>query len=305
MPYRTLAERDRAPRGARARLYTDALGVVYVVTFEDGSPPLRHRVYSAMDVSDGRGATEAGMVFRERLVALAPVTRTTPGLEPILDIAGEGETLHTVHPEREQFPLPDALRRGLGGPLAASAAATCIKDVLRGASHLFTALEPPATPVLKPKGILLDGEGHASLDPVYSVHPTFHPGSGEPGEFLPKDLDLLAPELLTSERPDERTFVFLAGQLLLRLLLGRSPFPVHGYDRVRALAEPRDILIAVAREVPLPLYRVVLRAMTKEPSARIPGALALAAALEEATRELGVGDGRDVLADLARGARRG
>lgn len=102
---------------------------------------------------------------------------------------------------------------------------------------------------------------------------------GTPAYMAPEQARRGAAEL------DPRTDVYGLGATLYELAAGRQPFPAETREAVlaRTLHEEPPPLSEIAPDAPRGLDRVVRRCLAKEPAARYPGPLALAADLEALT----------------------
>jgi serine/threonine-protein kinase len=92
----------------------------------------------------------------------------------------------------------------------------------------------------------------------------------EPGAFL-GDASYLAPEQLTADGgPDQRADIFAWGCLAYEMLTGMAPFMrtvSNGTVADTSLEEPAPITL-VRRDVPTPLVRLIMRAMSADPANR-------------------------------------
>jgi serine/threonine-protein kinase len=105
---------------------------------------------------------------------------------------------------------------------------------------------------------------------------------------LPGELTLpinMAPEQVVGDPSDAKSDVFLLGALLYRMLTGQAPFEgdEEGISQ-RIRHHPPTPIRALAREVPSPIAKVVMRCLAKRRHDRIPDMVSLAARLTRVLR---------------------
>ena len=160
-------------------------------------------------------------------------------------------------------------------------------EVARIGVELGRALESAHAAGRRPYGVtarqvVLAADGHLVLSsPGGDPQPA---GNGESG-FADTPL-YAAPEILQGEHGTQRSDVYSAGVVLYRLLTGAFPVPAQAVQQRRHIEarNARDDLRG--SRVPLPLARVVERAIDARPEARYATLDALCADLQEAAREL-------------------
>jgi len=167
-----------------------------------------------------------------------------------------GENLLTVF--NEQLPVERAI------------------DIVRKAAAALTAVfaARDVHGMLKPENILL--APGTDEDETVKVLNFFGSGTfNRPNRnavFVPsvEDVNYLAPELVSSDRGDERSDVYSLGSLLFRMLAGEVPFPAESFTESvkKALDEPPPPLSSFRTDLPEDLERVILTAMSKNPEMR-------------------------------------
>ena len=101
-------------------------------------------------------------------------------------------------------------------------------------------------------------------------------------EWSLEDVSYFAPEQLLQEKPTERTDLYSFGLILYQLVTGRLPFAadtVEEMKRVRMRCDPippREL----NPNLPLPLERIILNLLSRDPSRRYPSAVMVLDALE-------------------------
>ncbi|MGN8245116.1 serine/threonine-protein kinase [Cellulomonas soli] len=135
---------------------------------------------------------------------------------------------------------------------------------------------------IKPANVLTTDFGWPALTDFGIAATTGHGGSATVGMSIPWS----PPELL-GDRPtgDERSDVYSLGATIYSLLAGRTPFELPGSPNGAA-----DLVGRIERmplpptgrdDVPPDLHDVLVRAMEKHPSRRLPSAAAVARALQQ------------------------
>ncbi|WP_449385034.1 protein kinase domain-containing protein [Cellulomonas soli] len=135
---------------------------------------------------------------------------------------------------------------------------------------------------IKPANVLTTDFGWPALTDFGIAATTGHGGSATVGMSIPWS----PPELL-GDRPtgDERSDVYSLGATIYSLLAGRTPFELPGAPNGAA-----DLVGRIERmplpptgrdDVPPDLHDVLVRAMEKHPSRRLPSAAAVARALQQ------------------------
>lgn len=107
--------------------------------------------------------------------------------------------------------------------------------------------------------------------------------TGTPSGFGPAGtVPYMSPEQLRCEGADERSDIFSAGVVLYEMAAGRPAFPQRQLAQlIDAILHQDPIPLSTVNPfVPLPLERIVTRAMEKQPSLRYQSAAELAEALE-------------------------
>ncbi|MBI3725811.1 serine/threonine protein kinase [bacterium] len=173
--------------------------------------------------------------------------------------------------------------RGVFEPLEAAALAAQIARGL-AAIHAVGLVHRD----VKPANILMDEEGRPKLTD-FGIVGTSVESRVELAKSLTRTGELLgtlqyvAPEQIEdAKRVDARADLYALGCLLHMLIAGRAPFEGIGYELVKKhLADAPPPLRRVVPRVPVPLERLVLRLLEKDPAARPATALEVAEELEE------------------------
>ncbi|GHG46755.1 serine/threonine protein kinase [Flavimobilis marinus] len=153
---------------------------------------------------------------------------------------------------------------------------------------------------IKPANILTTDYGWPALTDFGIAATTGGDGAAGTGMSIPWS----PPELL-AEHPtgDRRGDVYSLGATIYSMLAGRSPFEIAGQSN-----GPADLISRIERvplpaidrsDVPAGLQALLARCMTKEPARRYDSALAVARALQQVERSLGLTEtGIDLSEDL-------
>ena len=95
--------------------------------------------------------------------------------------------------------------------------------------------------------------------------------------------DYMSPEQVAGEELDHRCDVYAAGALLFELVVGQVPFDTPGPLTTMAAHLNQDLpsprTVAPDRDIPIPLERVIVKALAKQPADRYATAAELAHAL--------------------------
>jgi serine/threonine-protein kinase len=99
----------------------------------------------------------------------------------------------------------------------------------------------------------------------------------------------LAPERLKGRPADPRSDLYAIGIILYELIAGRAPF--IGADDFELISahlhdDPPPLDLVAPTPPPEPVARLVMQALAKEPDHRFASALAMAAAIEDASRSI-------------------
>jgi serine/threonine protein kinase len=138
---------------------------------------------------------------------------------------------------------------------------------------------------LRPTGIFVPESAHVTVVPFGTI-PIF--GSGGTLATLSRDeIAYIAPELVKSHVPDRRADIFTLGVIGFELLAGKRPFQGTNIPALlHALVheDPDVTALRASRHTPT-LERVIVTALSRDPSARYSGADLMLADLEALTIE--------------------
>ncbi len=99
----------------------------------------------------------------------------------------------------------------------------------------------------------------------------------------------LTPKRLKSRPADPRSYLYAIGIILYELIAGRAPF--IGADDFELISahlhdDPPPLDLVAPTPPPEPVARLVMQALAKEPEHRFASALAMASAIEDASRSV-------------------
>ena len=166
---------------------------------------------------------------------------------------------------------------------------------------------------VRPRNVLVSRHGKVKLV-------NFSVASDERMSTAPELLDhgasyvgptYMSPEQILGEAVDPRSDLFSLGVVLYEMLAGERPFkaPDERNESLRIRNEPAPSLSRRVPDLSPALERIVLRCLEKMPSDRFQSAAALADALAQLARELGIRDPAEVirgaLSDAGVGVKRG
>jgi serine/threonine-protein kinase len=268
--------------------FFDALASTYVVERELGRGGMA-TVYLARELHHQRPV--ALKVLRESLSAELGAERFLreietaarlqhPHILPVFDsgeTAGrlwftmpyvEGETLRQRLERTPPLEIADALR------IAREAAQALAHAHQHGVVHRD----------IKPENILLTSDG-STLVADFGIARSTQDGGERltTGGMVVGTPSYMSPEQASAEvEVDGRSDIYSLGCVLYEMLAGRPPFTGATPHAIvaRHLTEPPPPFRAMGRRVPLPVERIVRKAMAKAPGERYPTAAAVAAALE-------------------------
>jgi WD40 repeat protein/serine/threonine protein kinase len=134
---------------------------------------------------------------------------------------------------------------------------------------------------LKPANILLDEQGNAYLsDFGIAKELSAEPGVTQTGVIVGTPA-YLTPEQVQSQPITPQTDIYSLGVVLYELLVGEHPFPdtPTGELVIKHLKQPLPLVKNSRPDLPSDVDQVIQKATSKDPSARYPDTLSLAAAL--------------------------
>jgi hypothetical protein len=162
--------------------------------------------------------------------------------------------------------------------------ARILLDVLEGLGHAHD--RGMIHRDVKPSNIMLTKAGQAVITDfgiAQIVGGTLHTVSG----VLMGTPSYMAPEQGLEGQSDARSDIYSLGVVLYEMLTQRTPFEADTPLAIlmRHLNDPLPLPCEVDPAIPLPLERVVLKALSKSPDERFQSALEMAQALREATEQ--------------------
>jgi serine/threonine-protein kinase len=173
----------------------------------------------------------------------------------------------------------DLATRLRAGPLPARQAAEILAAVAGAVQHLHA--NGILHRDLKPSNVLLDAGGSPQLADFGLARDDRADGGTATGTVLGTP-EYMPPEQAAGRSVDNRADVYGLGAVLYALVTGRPPF--SGETRLLALMNVLEREPVPPRRlrtnVPLPLERICLRCLEKDPARRYPTAAAVAADLE-------------------------
>lgn len=220
-----------------------------------------------------------------------------PNVVQTLDLGEEGGVTYLVMEwvDGESLSTLLKLAKNKGAVLPMPLALFLATGICRGLHAAHEVTDDDDVPLgivhrdVSPQNVMITHDGHAKLAD-FGVAKSHLEGAATVVGQLKGKIPYMAPEQALGRRVDRRTDVFAMGILLYRLTVGTHPFGKTNDDVVTL----RNILDAppvrpaeIAPTFPALLERLILRCLEKDPDARFQSAAELAAALEEATSEVG------------------
>ena len=162
-----------------------------------------------------------------------------------------------------------------------------ILDVLDGLAYAHS--ERIIHRDLKPANILLTRRGEAVIGDFGITHIIGGTRRTERGALI-GTLEYMAPEQGMTGRCDAYSDIYSLGVVFYEMLTQRTPFDADTPLAVlmKHINDPLPLPRRIDPEIPEPLERVVLKALTKRPEDRYRGAREMAQALEAAAEEAGL-----------------
>jgi eukaryotic-like serine/threonine-protein kinase len=253
--------------------------------------------------------------FVEMLIDEAKVVSAIhhPNVVSTLDVVCENDDLlivmDYVEGETLAMLLREAATRSPRQPTARGIASRIVLDALAGLHAAHTAKTHTGQPLnivhrdVSPQNIMVGVDGVARVLDFGVAKAERRHHSTKPGHIKGK-FAYMSPEQVRGSRVDARTDVFAAGIVLWECLTGHRLFPQtekqRGVERVLTMPIPRPSTHdkTLSRDID----EVVMRALSRDPSARYPSAADFAQALHAAIQPAcHVEVGRWV-ADLAKGS---
>ncbi len=137
---------------------------------------------------------------------------------------------------------------------------------------------------IKPANILLDEDDNAYLSDFGIAIDVERNRDPSEFEFAPSSPQYISPEQLLNEPVTPLTDLYSFGLVLYELLTGQHPFADDALDEIikHHLRDPLPLVQKQRRDVPPEVDAVIQRATAKQPTARYPDALTMAAAFRNA-----------------------
>lgn len=234
-------------------------------------------------------AEEKEFLARFRREAQAVAALRHPNIVQVFDFDAQGDVYFMVMELLEgdtlKARLSDYRLRGERMPLGEMA--RVLLDVLEGLGYAHG--EGMVHRDIKPANIMLTRRGQAVIGDfgiAQIVGSTRHTVSGA----LMGTLNYMAPEQGLEGRSDARSDIYSLGIVLYEMLTQRTPFDADTPLAVlmKHLNDPLPLPRKVDPSIPEPFERVVLKALSKRPQERYPGAKEMAQALRHAVEDAGL-----------------
>lgn len=252
-------------------------GVVYKAVRQGDNHPVALKL-----VTPGRFASAAR---REQFVreARAAAQINHPGLRRLYEAGESGDRLYLAMEYLEGSTLKNLL---VSGPLPTETAVAWAAEIAAGlaAAHEAGVVHGELTP----RKVFITQDGSVKLLDAGLWRLAVPSGVDISQEDTLRTAQLagglvggLAPEQIRGSEPDVRSDVFALGTLIYEMVTGQHPFAEGGpADSMhRVLEREPEPLTELAPEAPPALSTVLARAMAKDPAARYPSAVKMAAAL--------------------------
>jgi serine/threonine protein kinase len=222
-----------------------------------------------------------------------------PNIVQIYDLGLVGGTYYIamefIHGEN----LADILRavRRQGKSLPQPLAVKVVSQVCEGLHYAHTKADVAGNPLkiihcdISPHNIVVSFEGAVKIIDFGVARASALARREEEKKYLMGKISYLSPEQCLGQALDARTDIFSLGLVLWELLTGRRLIPRSNLQQAFHLVtqgrypSPREFQPAL----PEKLEKVVMRALSREPSARFQTAYQMHQALEEVVREQGWG----------------
>jgi serine/threonine protein kinase len=223
-------------------------------------------------------ASDPAFVEHFQRAARAMAALPHPNIVAILDIGSDRDLFYVVTEHVEGSNLESLLTSK--GPLDADRALDIAGPLCNalGAAHRTGYTHGQLTP----RNVLLTGDGQVKVsDFRVEEAPPIAPAPEQARAVY--TVQYLAPEQLMGRRTTPASDVYSAGVILYEMLCGRPPFVGESYDEVaeqHIRREPEPLHIANP-DIPLPLSRVVHRALARTSTARYRSGAEMAEALKE------------------------
>lgn len=140
-----------------------------------------------------------------------------------------------------------------------------------------------------PHNVLVGDDGFARLIDFGIAHAAFGRSNSTAGDVVKGNPDYCSPEQVTAAPLDRRTDLFTFGIVLWELVAGRRLFAGgHPYERMERIARAPIPPPSAFRPIPLPLERVIMRALERDREHRCQTAAVFAAEIVHALYASGV-----------------
>jgi serine/threonine-protein kinase len=230
--------------------------------------------------------THAAAIERFRREAQRVAALEHPHIAPVLHMIEEGHHLYLVMPLFVES-LRERLQRAQR--LEMAEAVRLVSEV--GSALAIAHAQGLVHRDVKPGNILLDQEGRAFLCDFGVACMAKVTDDAETltlaGSGLPVGTPLyMAPEQLRGDELDHRADIYALGVVLYQALTGRTPHTGNSLIAIAtsALTDPIAPPSALNSEVPAPVERVILRALSRRPADRYPNVARFVEALQTAVQ---------------------
>jgi hypothetical protein len=215
-----------------------------------------------------------------------------PNLVSVHDFGELGGT-HYIAMELVRGIDLDALIQSPAGPLMAPVACGLLVQALAGLHAAHEVRAEDGTPLhlvhrdLSPHNLMVGFDGQVKILDFGVAKVRRQRTVTLPGIVKGKPL-YMSPEQALGEKLDRRSDIFAMGLILYEAMTGRRPFDRGG--EIKTMEAIVDEPVSRPREISLPLWEVVSRALQKDPTRRYDDAEQMAQALQEAAAPAGEGE---------------
>ena len=231
-----------------------------------------------------------------------------PNVAQTLELGEQEEILYIVmeHVDGESVAKLHRLALKQGTPLPAGIALRIVADACAGLHAAHQLKEPSGESLgvvhrdVSPQNILLTSGGVAKVIDFGLVKAKNRSATETKSGVVKGKIRYMAPEQVGGKVIDHRADVWAAGMCLYELVTGRLPYhDEDDLDVVKRLMGDNP-LPTLDASIPLPIQRILARAIVRDPAARFESCSAMRKAIETAVQELGVPAHNDDVADFVR-----